>query len=43
VIDLAASIVNTQFPVPEQPAPVQPMKIKPSVGLAVRVTILPEM
>jgi len=38
VTDLAASIVTVQVPVPEQPAPFQPIKVAGAVGVAVSVT-----
>ncbi len=34
--------VTWQVPVPEQPPPDQPVKVEPAVGLAVRVTGVPE-
>lgn len=37
----AALIVTTQFPTPEQPAPLQPEKIALAPGVAVRVTTVP--
>jgi hypothetical protein len=37
---LAADIVTTQVPVPEQ-SPDQPPKVKPAVAAAVRVTVVP--
>jgi hypothetical protein len=39
--DLAASIVITQVPVPEQPEPLQPVKTDPESASAVRVTDSP--
>ena len=41
VTEWAASIVTMQVPVPEQPAPVQPVKSAPTSGVAVRVTTVP--
>ena len=37
---LAALILTTQLPVPVQ-APLQPVKVEPVVGVAVRVTLVP--
>ena len=37
----AALIVTVQVPVPEQPAPVQPLKREPEVAVVVSVTTLP--
>src|SRR6476661_10348972 len=42
VTEWAASIVTMQVPVPEQPAPVQPVKSELASGLAVRVTTVPK-
>ena len=39
---LAAVIVTVQLPVPVH-APLQPVKVEPVVGMAVRVTIVPEL
>jgi hypothetical protein len=41
VTERAASIVTTQVPVPEQPAPDQAVKSELTVGVAVRVTTAP--
>ena len=41
VTDLAGSIVTTQVPVPGHPDPLQPAKLEPAEGLAVRVTEVP--
>src|SRR5438445_266287 len=38
---VAAEIVAVQAPVPEQPPPLQPLKIEPAAGAAVSVTVLP--
>ena len=38
VTDLAALIVTTHVPVPVHPAPLQPVKVEPVAGVAVRVT-----
>ena len=40
VTDLAAFMVTWQEPVPEQ-APLQPVKVEPAAGAAVRVTTVP--
>ncbi len=37
----AALIVTVQVPVPEQPPPLQPEKVEPAAGTAVKVTELP--
>src|SRR5437879_9828953 len=37
----AALIVTVQVPVPEQPPPLQPEKVEPAAGAAVKVTELP--
>jgi len=34
-------MVTTQEPVPEQPPPLQPEKLDPPAGLAVKVTTVP--
>jgi hypothetical protein len=39
--DLAALMDNTQVPVPEQPAPLQPVKVECTSAAAVRVTVEP--
>ena len=41
VIDCADDIVRVHVPVPEQ-APPQPVKVDPALGVAVRVTDVPE-
>jgi hypothetical protein len=41
VTDAAAVIDTTQVPVPEQPAPLQAVKVEPALGVAVRVTEVP--
>src|SRR2546428_7881907 len=38
---VAALKVTVQAPVPEQPPPLQPVKIEPAAGAAVSVTALP--
>jgi len=38
---VAAFMVTVQLPVPEQPPPLQPEKVEPPAGLAVRVTAVP--
>ena len=38
---LAALSVTVQVPVPEQPPPLQPVKVEPAVGVAVKVTAVP--
>jgi len=38
VSDLGPLIVKLHVPVPEQPPPLQPVKVEPSAGAAVRVT-----
>src|SRR2546422_6694706 len=38
---VAALRVTMQVPVPEQPAPLQPLKIAPAAGAAVSVTAVP--
>src|SRR2546426_6651419 len=37
----AAETVTTHDPVPEQPPPVQPLKVEPAAGVAVRVMVVP--
>ena len=39
--DVAALIVTVQVPVPEQPPPLQPVKVNPAAGVAVKVTAVP--
>ena len=41
VTDFAASTVTTHVPVPEHPAPDQPVKFEPVAGVAVNVTTVP--
>jgi hypothetical protein len=41
VTDVAALIVTVQLPVPEQPPPLQPVKVDPAAGVAVSVTAAP--
>ena len=38
---VAALSVTVQVPVPEQPPPLQPVKVEPAVGAAVNVTAVP--
>src|SRR5439155_6091994 len=38
---VAALRVTVQVPVPEQPPPLQPVKVEPAAGVAVRVTAVP--
>src|SRR5438046_1785759 len=38
---VAAETVPTQVPVPEQPPPLQPVKVEPAAGVAVSVTAVP--
>ena len=38
---VAAESVTTQVPVPEQPPPLQPVKVEPAAGVAVNVTAVP--
>ena len=42
VTDCADDIVSEHVPVPEQ-APLQPVKVDPALGVAVRVTEVPEV
>jgi len=37
----AADRVTVQEPVPEQPPPLQPVKVEPEAGVAVSVTAVP--
>src|SRR5216117_2790271 len=41
VTEAAALIVTMQVPVPEQAPPLQPVKVEPAVGVAVKVTAVP--
>src|SRR5437870_1229512 len=41
VTDVAAFIVTLQVPVPVQPPPLQPVKVAPAAGVAVRLTTVP--
>src|SRR6266403_5304106 len=41
VTDCAPLIVTVQVPVPEQPPPLQPVKVDPAAGVAVSVTMVP--
>jgi len=41
VTEAAALIVTVQGPVPEQPPPLQPEKVEPAAGVAVKVTAVP--
>jgi len=41
VTDWAALIVTVQVPVPVQPPPLQPLKVEPVAGVAVKVTAVP--
>jgi len=41
VTEVAAFRVTVQVPVPEQPPPLQPEKVEPAAGVAVRVTAVP--
>src|SRR5438093_79088 len=41
VTEVAALIVTVQGPVPEQPPPLQPVKVEPAAGVAVRVRAVP--
>jgi hypothetical protein len=41
VTAVAAFSVTVQVPVPEQPPPLQPVKVEPAAGVAVRVTAVP--
>ena len=38
---VAAESVTVQLPVPEQPPPLQPVKVEPAAGAAVSVTAVP--
>jgi len=38
---VAALTVTVQVPVPEQPPPLQPEKVEPAAGAAVKVTAVP--
>src|SRR3954453_16032170 len=38
---VSAFIVTVQVPVPVQPPPLQPVKVEPAAGVAVRVTVVP--
>ena len=38
---VAALSVTVQVPVPEQPPPLQPVKVEPAAGAAVKVTAVP--
>jgi hypothetical protein len=38
---VAAVSVTVQVPVPEHPPPLQPVKVEPAAGTAVRVTTVP--
>jgi len=38
---VAALSVTVQAPVPEQPPPLQPLKLEPAAGAAVKVTAVP--
>jgi hypothetical protein len=40
VTDFTAVILTTQLPVPEQPPPLQPLKIESGAGFVVRVTFV---
>src|SRR2546422_49852 len=41
VTEVAAFSVTVQVPVPEQPPPLQPVKVEPAAGVAVKVTAVP--
>src|SRR5207245_9794527 len=41
VTEVAAFIVTLQVPVPVQPPPLQPVKVAPAAGVAVRLTTVP--
>src|SRR6267142_1898970 len=41
VTEAVALIVTTQVPLPEQPPPLQPVKVEPAAGVAVKVTAVP--
>ena len=38
---VAALSATVQVPVPEQPPPLQPLKVEPAAGVAVKVTPVP--
>ena len=38
---MAALSVTVQVPVPEQPPPLQPVKVEPAAGVAVKVAAVP--
>src|SRR5207247_8221929 len=38
---VAAETVTTHVPVPEQPPPLQPLKVEPAAGVALSVTTVP--
>ena len=39
--EVAALSVTVQEPVPEQPPPLQPLKVEPALGVVVSVTAVP--
>jgi len=41
VTEVAAFRVTVQVPVPEQPPPLQPEKVEPAAGVAVKITVVP--
>src|SRR5207245_193254 len=41
VVVAAAASATTHVPVPEQPPPLQPVKVEPAAGVAVNVTAVP--
>jgi len=41
VTEVAAFRVTVQVPVPEQPPPLQPVKVEPAAGVAVKITVVP--
>src|SRR5262245_65859179 len=43
VTDVAPITVTTHVPVPVQPPPLQPVKVDPATGAAVRVTMVPDV